>query len=147
MERMMSKFSRPCSRTITDRYLDAQNRKQENNFMADYGKRQRILELNPKSPLIEGTADYSLAKRDSNQRPGLLRRVEQLPGPEEDTDAEAEEEIKEVVSILVDGALVRSGFEVSWSCLAVYDPLCKPRFRCLIRIHSSHAWIGYSVAR
>jgi heat shock protein beta len=44
---------------------------------------------------------------------GLLRRVEQLPGPDDDKDVEAEEEIKEVISILVDGALVRSGFEVS----------------------------------
>jgi heat shock protein 90kDa beta len=43
---------------------------------------------------------------------GLLRRVEQLPGPDEEKDVEAEEELKEVVSILVDGALVRSGFEV-----------------------------------
>jgi heat shock protein beta len=44
---------------------------------------------------------------------GLLRRVEQLPGSDEDKDEEAEAELKEVISILVDGALVRSGYEVS----------------------------------
>jgi len=80
-----------------ERMLNAQNKKQENSWMFDFGKRQRILELNPKSPLIQG----------------LLRRVEQLPGPDEEKDPQAEEELKEVVSILVDGALVRSGFEVT----------------------------------
>jgi heat shock protein 90kDa beta len=77
--------------------LNAQNKKKENDWMFEFGKRQRILEINPRSPLIEG----------------LLRRIEQLPGPEEEKDLEAEDELKEVVSILVDGALVRSGFEVA----------------------------------
>lgn len=54
------------------------------------------LEINPRSPLIEG----------------LLRRVNQLPSEEEDRDIEAEKELEEVTSILIDGALVRSGFEV-----------------------------------
>jgi heat shock protein 90kDa beta len=44
---------------------------------------------------------------------GLLRRIEQLPTAEEEKDLEAEDEIKEVVAILVDGALVRSGFDVA----------------------------------
>lgn len=64
--------------------------------MHSYSKRQKSLEINPNSPLIEG----------------LLRRVEQLPGEEDEPDLEAEEELLEVTSILVDGALVRSGFDV-----------------------------------
>lgn len=57
----------------------------------------KLLEINPRSPLIEG----------------LLRRVEQLPDEDEGRDLEAEEELKEVVAILIDGALVRSGYGVS----------------------------------
>lgn len=64
--------------------------------MHDFAKRQRNLEINPRSPLIEG----------------LLRRVEQLPTDEDEKDVEAEEELKEVIAILLDGALVRSGYEV-----------------------------------
>ena len=63
--------------------------------MHEFAKKQKLLEINPKSPLIEG----------------LLRRVEALPEGEE-RDLEAEEELKEVATILIDGALVRSGFEV-----------------------------------
>lgn len=65
--------------------------------MHSYAKKQKNLEINPNSPLIEG----------------LLKRVKQLPGEDEEPDYEAEEELKEVASILVDGALVRSGFDVS----------------------------------
>jgi heat shock protein beta len=54
----------------------------------------KILEINPHSPLIDG----------------LLRRVVDIT--EGQGDSEAEEELKEVTSILIDGALVRSGFEV-----------------------------------
>jgi len=54
----------------------------------------KILEINPHSPLIDG----------------LLRRVVDIT--EGERDLEAEEELKEVTSILIDGALVRSGFEV-----------------------------------
>lgn len=43
---------------------------------------------------------------------GLLRRVAQLPTEEEDRDLDAEDELHEVASVLIDGALVRSGFEV-----------------------------------
>lgn len=39
--------------------------------------------------------------------------MEQLPTDEEEKDLEAEEELKEVVAILLDGALVRSGYEVT----------------------------------
>ena len=58
-------------------------------------RKQKVLEVNPKSPLIEG----------------LLARVVDLNN-EGEKDAEAEKELKEVASILIDGALVRSGFQV-----------------------------------
>lgn len=67
---------------------------QEKNEAVEFLKKQRLLEINPKSPLIEG----------------LLARVEGLDG--EEKDLEAEKELKEVASILIDGALVRSGFQV-----------------------------------
>ncbi|KAI0036712.1 heat shock protein Hsp90 [Vararia minispora EC-137] len=63
----------------------------------DYAKRQKVLEINPRSPLIQG----------------LLKRVERLPEDEDERDAEAEDELREVAAILIDGALVRSGFEVT----------------------------------
>jgi heat shock protein beta len=66
------------------------------NPMFEFAKRQKVLELNPRSPLIEG----------------LLRRVEKLEGESGERDLEAEEELKEVAAILIDGALVRSGFDV-----------------------------------
>lgn len=69
--------------------------------MHDFAKKMKVLEINPKSPLIEG----------------LLRRVVNLPEDEEERDVEAEEELKEVASILIDGALVRSGFAVTDSNL------------------------------
>lgn len=74
---------------------DAQNSRQ-NTY--DWMRGKRLLEINPYSPLIEG----------------MLRRVQQLPNVEagEEPDVEAEAELKEVVAILVDGALVRSGFDV-----------------------------------
>ena len=68
----------------------------QNDFMSEFAKKQKILEINPKSPLIEG----------------LLRRIEQLPTDEDERDLESEDELKEVATILIDGALVRSGFEV-----------------------------------
>ncbi|KAF8639823.1 hypothetical protein AX17_001079 [Amanita inopinata Kibby_2008] len=62
----------------------------------DYALKAKVLEINPRSPLIEG----------------LLQRIESLPTEPEQKDLEAEEELKEVTSILIDSALVRSGFEV-----------------------------------
>ena len=44
---------------------------------------------------------------------GLLRRVMQLPSEEEGRDLQTEEELREVIAILVDGALVRSGYDVT----------------------------------
>ncbi|PBK72579.1 HSP90-domain-containing protein [Armillaria solidipes] len=67
-----------------------------NDVMHEFAMKAKLLEINPRSPLIEG----------------LLRKVEALPEDEEEKDLEAEEELKEVTSILIDGALIRSGFEV-----------------------------------
>ncbi|KAJ4478050.1 Hsp90 protein-domain-containing protein [Lentinula aciculospora] len=75
---------------------DASNPGAAKNPMYDLALKARVLEINPRSPLIEG----------------LLKRVEALPSEEEGRDVEAEEELEEVASILLDGALIRSGFEV-----------------------------------
>jgi heat shock protein 90kDa beta len=80
---------------------DAQNSKKSMDFMHEFAKKQKFLEINPGSPLIEG----------------LLRRVKRLPAEDEERDPEAEAELKEVTSILVDGALIRSGFDVQDSHL------------------------------
>ncbi|EIN10746.1 heat shock protein Hsp90 [Punctularia strigosozonata HHB-11173 SS5] len=79
-----------------ERMMSASNKKSQSGFMADFARKQKVLEINPRSPLIEG----------------LLHRIEQLPGEGEERDLEAEDELREVTSILIDGALVRSGFEV-----------------------------------
>jgi heat shock protein beta len=70
--------------------------KGKNDPMFEFARRQKVLELNPRSPLIEG----------------LLRRVEKLDGEDGERDVEAENNLKEVATILIDGALVRSGFDV-----------------------------------
>ncbi|KAH9951681.1 heat shock protein Hsp90 [Amylocystis lapponica] len=62
----------------------------------EFAKKAKTLEINPRSPLMQG----------------LLHRVESLPAAEEGRDVEAEEELVEVASVLIDGALVRSGFSV-----------------------------------
>ena len=74
--------------------------------MHDFARKQRVLEVNPQSPLIEG----------------LLKRIKALPSPDdlEDADPEAEAEMEEVMSILIDGALVRSGFEITNSNVYVF---------------------------
>lgn len=81
----------------------ASGNKQNQGYLYEFAKKQKVLEINPRSPLIEG----------------LLRRVEDLLD-EEEKDLEAEDELKEVASILIDGALVRSGFEVPDSNECVY---------------------------
>jgi len=82
-----------------ERIMNAQNTKKSMQFMHEFAKKQRVLEINPHSPLIQG----------------LLRRVNQLGFEDEDREAdpEAEAELKEVTAILIDGALIRSGFDVS----------------------------------
>lgn len=79
-----------------ERLMKAQTQK-TNAPGADWAKTLKTLEINPKSPLIEG----------------LLRRVEDLPTEEAEQDQDTVEEIKEVAAILIDSALVRSGFEVA----------------------------------
>ncbi|KAK7695990.1 hypothetical protein QCA50_000630 [Cerrena zonata] len=76
--------------------LMSSNTSQKKGFIYEYTKKLKYLEINPRSPLMEG----------------LLRRVEQLPTEEEGRDLDAEDELHEVASVLIDGALVRSGFEV-----------------------------------
>jgi len=67
--------------------------------MDEFARKQRVLEVNPQSPLIQG----------------LLSRVKALASPDDlgDPDPEAEAELEEVTSILIDGALVRSGFGIT----------------------------------
>jgi len=77
--------------------LSAANAKSSRNGpMHDFALKAKMLEINPRSPLIEG----------------LLHRIEAIPTEPEERDEEAEVELKEVTSILIDSALVRSGFEV-----------------------------------
>ncbi|EFI27700.1 cation-transporting ATPase [Coprinopsis cinerea okayama7 len=66
------------------------------DILHEFAMKAKLLEINPHSPLVEG----------------LLRRVNDLPTDEDERDEEAETELKEIASILIDGALVRSGFEV-----------------------------------
>jgi len=73
--------------------MSSSTAKSNRGGMYEYAMKAQHLEINPRSPLIEG----------------ILRRVNQL---REDRDIEAEEELREVTSILIDGALVRSGFSV-----------------------------------
>ena len=96
VERLMSELSKFLYLTSVDEMCkDAANNK-DKGFMSEFAKKQKILEVNPRSPLIEG----------------LLRRLEQLPTDDEGIDPETESELKEVASILIDSALVRSGFAV-----------------------------------
>jgi len=75
-----------------EKLMDAGHNKEKSEAV-EFLKKQRILEINPKSPLIEG----------------LLARVEDLAS--EEKNLEVEMELKEVASVLIDGALVRSGFQ------------------------------------
>ena len=74
-------------------FLLGSNSAQKKGFTYEYTKKL-LLEINPRSPPMEG------------------RRVEQLPADEDDRDLDTEDELHEVATVLVDGALVRSGFEV-----------------------------------
>ncbi|OJT08017.1 Endoplasmin, partial [Trametes pubescens] len=82
-----------------EKLISSSHAQANHKHMMDFAKKQKVLEINPRSPLIEG----------------LLRRIEQLPAEdsEEERDTEAEDELKEVATVLVDGALVRSGFAVT----------------------------------
>jgi heat shock protein 90kDa beta len=89
-----------CRTALTALRPGAQNQNDDSKrAVHDFAKRMKILEINPRSPLIEG----------------LLKRVAQLPPDDADDaerDPEAEAELREVASVLIDGALVRSGFAV-----------------------------------
>ncbi|KAI9066781.1 heat shock protein Hsp90 [Trametes sanguinea] len=80
-----------------EKLISSSHAQQNHRHMWEFAKKQKVLEINPRSPLIEG----------------LLKRIEQLPEDEEERDPEAEEELREVATVLVDGALVRSGFSVT----------------------------------
>jgi HSP90 family molecular chaperone len=112
------------------RIMSATTRGQDNSAMFEFAKRQKVLELNPRSPLIEG----------------LLRRVEQLPGEEEERDLEAEDELREVAAVLIDGALVRSGFEVPDSDEYVSETYAHPRIVLTAIPDSSSVWTASSAA-
>lgn len=85
-----------------ERLMQAQNQGAPNRdgqmHMHEWARKQRALEINPRSPLIEG----------------LLRKITTLQDVEEgeELDAELDREVKEISGILIDGALVRSGFDV-----------------------------------
>jgi heat shock protein beta len=74
------------------------NAKKDDPMLKMMAQMPKILELNPKSPLIEG----------------LLERLLEMPTIEdEDDEAMAEElDLRESASILIDTALIRSGFDV-----------------------------------
>lgn len=78
-------------------WLGQQNTNEGNEYLRNFAKKQKVLEINPRSPLMEG----------------LLRRVEDLPEETDGQDPENEEELREVISILIDSALVRSGYDVT----------------------------------
>lgn len=74
--------------------IDAANSKgNRDDAKHELALKAKVLEINPRSPLIEG----------------LLNRIEDLRA---DPDEREEAELKEVAAILIDSALVRSGFEV-----------------------------------
>ncbi|KAF8312260.1 heat shock protein Hsp90, partial [Clavulina sp. PMI_390] len=86
-----------------ERLMQAQNQGKPNKdgqqYMHEWARKQRALEINPRSPLIEG----------------LLRKIVRLTDIEEgeEKDAELEKEVQEIAGILIDSALVRSGFDVT----------------------------------
>ena len=78
------------------------NAKKDDPMLAMMAQMPKILELNPKSPLVQG----------------LLERLLELPTSGEDIDGEDsdstsdEVELRESAAILIDTALIRSGFNV-----------------------------------
>ena len=75
---------------------DAAKQRPGREYLDEFARRAKLLEINPRSPLIEG----------------LLVKVEQLGDDEDTRDPVLEAELQEVSSILISGALIRSGFEV-----------------------------------
>jgi len=98
MERLMSAYRQQPLSWVAHLPLETEAQaQQKGGLQQDWQKTLKTLEINPKSPLIEG----------------LLKRVEQLPENELEADEETLAELTEVASILIDSALVRSGFEVA----------------------------------
>lgn len=98
----------PCA-VVTDSYawtanmerlMAAQNNRESNMVLDFIRNAKRSFEINPRHPLIEG----------------MLKKVEDVEG-----DFEANEELKETVSVLWDTALVKSGFTVKDTSLCVAD--------------------------
>jgi heat shock protein beta len=87
----------PCCIFLRDQPGASNGKGNRGGALREYAMKAKLLEINPRSPLIEG----------------LLRRVKDLPIGEEERDLDAEGELREVTSILIDGALVRSGFGVT----------------------------------
>jgi heat shock protein 90kDa beta len=81
--------------------MSATNRGAKDDVMQGMMKKQKVLEINPRSPLIEG----------------LLHMVQQLEADGDARDEDLAAELEEVAAILIDGALVRSGFDVADSNL------------------------------
>ncbi len=82
------------------RYMESQARPgQEDDPIRSFARSQRkILEINPKSPLIKG----------------MLERVTDLSEDEEGGEGSAEEQdLKDLLGVLVDATLVRSGYPVT----------------------------------
>ena len=79
-------------------------------MLAMMAQMPKILELNPKSPLVEGLLERLL------ELPSF--RLLELPSFDEDIDEEEtgptadELELRESAAILIDTALIRSGFNV-----------------------------------
>ena len=65
----------------------------KNDMLHDFALKAKVLEINPYSPLIQGLA-------------------RQLEIYNEEKDEELLAKMKEVTSFLLDGALIRSGFDV-----------------------------------
>ena len=85
---------KPLNLAILTKRIDAANSKgKRDETMYELALKAKVLEINPRSPLIEG----------------LLGRIEDLRA---EPDEREEAELKEVAAILIDSALVRSGFEV-----------------------------------
>jgi len=74
------------------------NKDAQMKMMQEWAKKQKTLEINHRSPVIEG----------------LLSKVIQYNDVEEgeEKDEEIAKELDEITSILIDGALIRSGFDV-----------------------------------
>lgn len=97
VQKLMSEQQIYMDTVIDLSWLGATNRGGERDeLIQTMMKRQKVLEVNPRSPLIQG----------------LLHRIEQIVDEDEGNDRDIQE-LREVASILIDGALVRSGFDVA----------------------------------